>query len=131
MERRVIESGPAAEAALAEACRAARVALPEGTGSAHAHRLRAAVTRLDAAFAGVRGGPDGLAVGVGAGGMPLREDGGPPVAMARPLDFVAPRTRLGFVLVPRLAVALQLSAGERPDPAVADDAFGAELALGA
>ena len=41
--------------------------------------------------------------GVGAGGMPLRADGGAPDALARPLEAFAPETRDGFFLVPRLA----------------------------
>ena len=41
--------------------------------------------------------------GVGALGMPLRVDSGPPVPLARPLDSFAPATRDGFLLVPRLA----------------------------
>ena len=43
------------------------------------------------------------AVGVGAGGTPLREDAGPPLPLARPRDAFAPATRDGFFLVPRLA----------------------------
>ncbi|GLC26590.1 Asp-tRNA(Asn)/Glu-tRNA(Gln) amidotransferase subunit GatC [Roseisolibacter agri] len=41
--------------------------------------------------------------GVGAGGMPLRADGGAPDALARPREAFAPETRDGFFLVPRLA----------------------------
>ena len=41
--------------------------------------------------------------GVGALGMPLRVDSGPPYALQRPLDAFAPATRDGFLLVPRLA----------------------------
>lgn len=41
-------------------------------------------------------------IGVGAAGMPLREDQGPPVAMERTLDEMAPSRRDGFFLVPRL-----------------------------
>ena len=43
------------------------------------------------------------AIGVGAGGAPLREDAGPPLPLARPSEAFAPATRDGFFLVPRLA----------------------------
>ena len=43
------------------------------------------------------------AVGVGAGGLPLRQDGGPPIPLARSIDAFAPSVRDGFLLVPRLA----------------------------
>lgn len=42
-------------------------------------------------------------VGVGAEGLPLQEDRGPAVALARNLDEFAPSVRDGFLLVPRLA----------------------------
>ena len=41
--------------------------------------------------------------GVGAIGMPLRVDAGPPYPLAHPLESFAPATRDGFLLVPRLA----------------------------
>ena len=37
------------------------------------------------------------------GAMPLRPDEGTSVALARPLTEIAPETRDGFILVPRLA----------------------------
>ena len=43
------------------------------------------------------------AIGVGDGGMPLRDDGGPPIPLARDLSAFAPSVRDGFLLVPRLA----------------------------
>ena len=43
------------------------------------------------------------AVGVGDGGMPLRDDSGPPLALARDLSAFAPSVRDGFLIVPRLA----------------------------
>lgn len=42
-------------------------------------------------------------VGVGAAGLPLRSDAGPPIPLARALDTIAPRTQDGFFLVPRLS----------------------------
>ncbi len=47
--------------------------------------------------------PEQRVSGVSAGGMPLREDAGPPIALARPRDEFAPIMRDGFFIVPRLA----------------------------
>jgi aspartyl-tRNA(Asn)/glutamyl-tRNA(Gln) amidotransferase subunit C len=41
--------------------------------------------------------------GVGATGLPLRPDIGPPIPLERKIDEFAPRTNDGFFLVPRLA----------------------------
>ena len=41
--------------------------------------------------------------GVGASGMPLRVDGGPPYPLERAREEFAPSMRDGFFLVPRLA----------------------------
>lgn len=102
----------------------------------------------------VRPEAGGGAVGVGAGGMPLRADDGPPYAMARPLRALAPAFRAGFVLVPRLAGVSRtpaLGIGNRAvenggrahrtvdplgddafgDDVLGDDALAAELELGA
>ena len=43
------------------------------------------------------------AIGVGAEGLPVREDKGPPFPLARSLDAFAPSVRDGFLLVPRLS----------------------------
>ena len=43
------------------------------------------------------------AIGVGAEGLPVREDTGPPIPLARALDAFAPSVRDGFLLVPRLS----------------------------
>ena len=47
--------------------------------------------------------PDQRVTGVSAGGMPLREDTGPAIPLARPRDEFAPAMRDGFFIVPRLA----------------------------
>lgn len=47
--------------------------------------------------------PDQRVTGVSAGGMPLREDVGPQIALVRPRDEFAPAMRDGFFIVPRLA----------------------------
>jgi aspartyl-tRNA(Asn)/glutamyl-tRNA(Gln) amidotransferase subunit C len=41
--------------------------------------------------------------GVGAAGLPLRVDAGPPIPLGRERESFAPRMRDGFFLVPRLA----------------------------
>ena len=43
------------------------------------------------------------AIGVGAEGLPVRKDSGPPFPLARSLDAFAPSMRDGFFLVPRLS----------------------------
>jgi aspartyl-tRNA(Asn)/glutamyl-tRNA(Gln) amidotransferase subunit C len=43
------------------------------------------------------------AIGVGARGLPVREDGGQPIPLARSIDAFAPSVRDGFFLVPRLS----------------------------
>lgn len=43
------------------------------------------------------------AIGIGDGGMPLREDGGVPLPLARDISAFAPAMRDGFLIVPRLA----------------------------
>lgn len=43
------------------------------------------------------------AIGVGAEGLPVRKDSGPPFPLARSLDAFAPSVRDGFLLVPRLS----------------------------
>lgn len=41
--------------------------------------------------------------GIGAAGLPLRPDVGPPIPLARERETFAPSTRDGFFLVPRLS----------------------------
>ncbi|HEV7991641.1 MAG TPA: Asp-tRNA(Asn)/Glu-tRNA(Gln) amidotransferase subunit GatC [Gemmatimonadaceae bacterium] len=43
------------------------------------------------------------AIGVGAQGLPVRADQGPPFPLERSLDSFAPSLREGFLLVPRLS----------------------------
>ena len=43
------------------------------------------------------------AIGIGAEGLPVRKDSGPPFPLARSLDAFAPSVRDGFLLVPRLS----------------------------
>ena len=43
------------------------------------------------------------AIGVGARGLSVRADSGPPIPLARALEAFAPAVRDGFLLVPRLS----------------------------
>ena len=43
------------------------------------------------------------AIGVGAQGLPVRDDGRGPVPLTRSIDAFAPALREGFILVPRLS----------------------------
>ena len=43
------------------------------------------------------------ALGVGESGLPVRADGGSPIALARPIGEFAPAVREGFLVVPRLS----------------------------
>jgi aspartyl/glutamyl-tRNA(Asn/Gln) amidotransferase C subunit len=53
------------------------------------------------------------AAGVGASGMPLRVDSGPPIPLVRPLPDFAPSVRDGLIIVPRLA-SHEDAAGDEP-----------------
>lgn len=125
------------------AAKRARIAIDGADVAALTAALNDALARLEPlrhARIDIRGG----AIGVGAGGMPLRADVGPPYAMARPARALAASSRAGYVLVPRLggnAATDQLPArgdmpngdartGSPPD-LLGDDALAAELELGA
>ena len=43
------------------------------------------------------------AIGVGAQGLPVRPDSGPPFPLERTIDAFAPSVKEGFFLVPRLS----------------------------
>jgi aspartyl-tRNA(Asn)/glutamyl-tRNA(Gln) amidotransferase subunit C len=43
------------------------------------------------------------AIGVGARGLPMRDDDVAPIPLARSLDAFAPKVRDGFLIVPRLS----------------------------
>jgi aspartyl-tRNA(Asn)/glutamyl-tRNA(Gln) amidotransferase subunit C len=62
------------------------------------------------------------AAGVGASGMPLRVDSGPPVPLAHPLADFAPSVRDGLILVPRLASHEDAADDEAGEDEVADEA---------
>jgi aspartyl-tRNA(Asn)/glutamyl-tRNA(Gln) amidotransferase subunit C len=80
----------------------ARLGLSEQRAAAIVGELNTILTHVDELAkvdtAGVQ-----EAIGVGAEGLPVRKDSGPPFPLARALDAFAPSVRDGFFLVPRLA----------------------------
>ena len=80
----------------------ARLGLSEQRAAAIVQELNTILTHVDELAkvdtAGVQ-----EAIGVGAEGLPVRKDVGPPFPLARALDAFAPSVRDGFFLVPRLA----------------------------
>ena len=80
----------------------ARLGLPEQRAGAIVNELNTILAHMDELAkvdtAGVQ-----EAIGVGAEGLPVRKDLGPPFPLARSLDAFAPSMRDGFFLVPRLS----------------------------
>ena len=80
----------------------ARLGLPEARAAAIVNELNTILAHMDELAkvdtAGVQ-----EAIGVGAEGLPVRKDLGPPFPLARSLDAFAPSMRDGFFLVPRLS----------------------------
>ena len=80
----------------------ARLGLTETRASAIVNELNTILVHMDELSkvdtAGVQ-----EAIGVGAEGLPVRTDLGPPFPLARSLDAFAPSLRDGFFLVPRLS----------------------------
>ena len=80
----------------------ARLGLSEQRAAAIVQELNTILTHVDELAkvdtAGVQ-----EAIGVGAEGLPVRKDSGPPFPLARALESFAPSVRDGFFLVPRLA----------------------------
>jgi aspartyl-tRNA(Asn)/glutamyl-tRNA(Gln) amidotransferase subunit C len=80
----------------------ARLGLTESRAAAIVDELNTILAHMDelakADTAGVQ-----EAIGVGAEGLPVRKDLGPPFPLARSLDAFAPSIRDGFFLVPRLS----------------------------
>ena len=80
----------------------ARLGLSEARAAAVVNELNTILGHMDELArvdtAGVQ-----EAIGVGAEGLPVHADSGPPIPLARSLDAFAPSVRDGFLLVPRLA----------------------------
>jgi len=80
----------------------ARLGLTDERAAALVQEMNIILGHMDALSAVDTAGVDAVA-GVGAGGLPVRADGGPPMPLARSLDAFAPSVRDGFILVPRLS----------------------------
>jgi aspartyl-tRNA(Asn)/glutamyl-tRNA(Gln) amidotransferase subunit C len=80
----------------------ARLGLPEPRAAAIVSELNTILAHMDE-LAKVDTTGVQEAIGVGAEGLPVRKDAGPPFPLARSLDAFAPSMRDGFLLVPRLS----------------------------
>jgi aspartyl-tRNA(Asn)/glutamyl-tRNA(Gln) amidotransferase subunit C len=80
----------------------ARLGLPEERIPSIAAELNRILEHMDV-LAAVPTRPEHLVSGISAGGMPLRADVGPALALAQSREAMAPAMREGFFLVPRLA----------------------------
>ena len=80
----------------------ARLGLPEARAAAIVQELNTILAHMDE-LAKVDTAGIEEAIGVGAEGLPVRADKGPPFPLARALDAFAPSVRDGFLLVPRLS----------------------------
>ncbi len=80
----------------------ASLPLPPARATALLAELNALIAHLEPLIEIDTTGVEGVE-GVGAAGMPLAQDYGPPVPLARTPDAFAPRFRDGFFLVPRVA----------------------------
>ena len=80
----------------------ARLGLPAERIPALVAELNRILEHMDV-LAAVPSRPEQRVTGISAGGMPLREDVGPPLPVARAHEDFAPAMRDGFFLVPRLS----------------------------
>ena len=80
----------------------ARLGLTDERAAALVQEMNTILGHMDALSAVDTDGVDAVA-GIGAGGLPVRADKGPPTPLARALDAFAPSVRDGFILVPRLS----------------------------
>ncbi|HKP15237.1 MAG TPA: Asp-tRNA(Asn)/Glu-tRNA(Gln) amidotransferase subunit GatC [Gemmatimonadaceae bacterium] len=80
----------------------ARLGITEPRAAAIANELNTILAHMDE-LAKVDTAGIQEAIGVGAEGLPVRKDLGPPFPLARSHDAFAPSLRDGFFLVPRLS----------------------------
>jgi aspartyl-tRNA(Asn)/glutamyl-tRNA(Gln) amidotransferase subunit C len=80
----------------------ARLGLTDERAALLVREMNTILGHMDALSAVDTSGVEAVA-GVGAGGLPVRPDRGPPIPLARSLDAIAPSVRDGFILVPRLS----------------------------
>lgn len=79
----------------------ARLGIPEARVGPLVAELNGILAHMDVLQKVDTSDVQGIA-GVGAAGMPLREDAGSPIPLARSREDMAPVVRDGFFLVPRL-----------------------------
>ena len=80
----------------------ARLGLTDQRAAALVQEMNTILAHMDELSAVDTSGVEPVA-GVGAGGLPVRADSGPPIPLVRSLDAFAPSVRDGFILVPRLS----------------------------
>jgi aspartyl-tRNA(Asn)/glutamyl-tRNA(Gln) amidotransferase subunit C len=80
----------------------ARLGITDERANQLLHELNTILGHMDVLS---RVNTDGVqeAIGIGARGLPVRPDVGPPIPLARSIDTIAPALRDGFFLVPRLS----------------------------
>jgi aspartyl-tRNA(Asn)/glutamyl-tRNA(Gln) amidotransferase subunit C len=80
----------------------ARLGLSDGRAQALVRELNTILAHMDVLS---RIDTEGMheVAGIGAAGLPLRPDVGPPISLGREREDFAPRMKDGFFLVPRLA----------------------------
>ena len=80
----------------------ARLGLSDERAASLVQEMNTILGHMDALSAVDTAGVEAV-VGVGAGGLPVRPDKGPPIPLVRGLEAFAPSVRDGFILVPRLS----------------------------
>jgi aspartyl-tRNA(Asn)/glutamyl-tRNA(Gln) amidotransferase subunit C len=89
----------------------ARVAVEESRVPALVRELNGILEHMDALRKVNTKGVEPT-TGIGDAGLALREDTGPPIPLARPIEAFAPAVREGFLIVPRLATHADEAEGE-------------------
>lgn len=89
----------------------ARLELADDRATQLARDLNTILEHMDVLARVNTGGADEVA-GVGAAGMRLRKDAGPPTPLAEPPESFAPEMRGGLFVVPRLATHEGLEASD-------------------
>ena len=80
----------------------ARLGLTDARAESLVRELNTILEHMDVLSRVDTAGVEAVA-GIGAAGLPLRADVGPPISLGRERDDFAPRMKDGFFLVPRLA----------------------------
>ena len=80
----------------------ARLGLTDARAASLVHEMNSILGHMDVLAKTDTSGVQ-EAIGVGAGGLPVRADGGQPIPLTRSLDAFAPALTDGFFIVPRLS----------------------------